>query len=388
MTTVAITAMAHGGDGIGRIDGKAVFVRGAVEGDVVSVDLVEDRRRFARGVIRELLESSPDRVEAPCPHFGSCGGCSWQQVSVEAQRRWKGETVAGLLRHIGRLEGIAVRPIEGPSPAYGYRNRMDFRTQSGRPALFEARTHSRVPIDLCLLLHPALGEMFDRLAGIDVSGTVTLRAGVRTGEQVVVVDDPFVDLLRARDLPAAPESEASIRERVGGRTFRISGRSFFQVNTDGAERMGALVLEAAGEVSGRHVLDGYAGGGLFAALVGEGADRVTAIESEPVAGDDLAHNVPGATLIRQPIESGLDAVNGCPDVMIVDPPRAGMGELVVDRIVRLRPPVIVAVACDPAGFARDAKLLVAQGYELEWVAPVDMFPQTPHVETVARFVTS
>ncbi len=386
MTTLAITAMAHGGDGIGRIDGKTVFVPGAVEGDVVRVDLVENRKRFARGALREVVEPSAERIEAPCPHFGTCGGCAWQQVPVGVQRRWKQETVAGLLRHIGRLDDVTVRPIAGPSAEYGYRNRMDFRTQSGRPALFEAGTHTRVPIDTCLLLHPSLGELFDRLAGVDVGGIVTLRAGVRTGERAMIVDEAAVDPLRARGVPATTESRAVVHELIAGRRLRITGRSFFQVNTEGAERLVELAGEAAGDLSGRHLLDGYAGGGLFAACLGRGADRVTAIESDPVAGDDLAANVPGAELIRQTVESGLEQVETSPDVMIADPPRAGMGEGIIDRIAELRPPVVVVVACDPAGFARDARLLVDRGYRVEWVAPVDMFPQTPHIETVARFV--
>jgi 23S rRNA (uracil1939-C5)-methyltransferase len=231
-----------------------------------------------------------------------------------------------------------------------------------------------------------LAELFDRLAGVDVGGIVTLRAGVRTGERAMIVDETAVDLLRDRGVPATTESQTVVHELVGRHSFRISGRSFFQVNTEGAEQLVELAGEAAGDLSGRHLLDGYAGGGLFAACLGQGAHRVTAIESDPVAGDDLAHNMPGAELIRQTVESGLDLMEDRPDVMIADPPRAGMGAVVIESIARLRPPVVVVVACDPAGFARDARLLVDRGYRLEWVAPVDMFPQTPHIETVARFV--
>jgi 23S rRNA (uracil1939-C5)-methyltransferase len=387
MTRVAITAMAHGGDGIGRIDGKTVFVAGAVENDVVVVDIVEEKKRFSRAVVREIIEPSPVRIDPPCPHFGSCGGCAWQQVPVEVQRRWKHETVDGLLRHIGRLDGVPVRSVEGPSSEYGYRNRMDFRTRAGRPTLFEAGSHSQVALDSCLLLHPLLADLFEAIESVDVPGVLTLRAGIRTGERAVVVDADAVDRLRSIDLPAHPAAEAVIHEVVGGRRFRISGLAFFQVNTEAAEHMAKLAIEAAGDVTGRHLVDAYAGGGLFGGLVGAGAGRVTAIESDPVAAADLAVNVGEADLIVEPTETGLASIESPPDVMVVDPPRPGMGPAVVEEIARLRPGVVVSVSCDPASFARDARLLVDRGYALEWVAPVDVFPQTPHIETVARFVS-
>jgi 23S rRNA (uracil1939-C5)-methyltransferase len=172
---------------------------------------------------------------------------------------------------------------------------------------------------------------------------------------------------------------------VGGLRFRITGRAFFQVNTEAAERMASLAVEAAGEVAGCHVVDAYAGGGLFAGLVGNGAGRITAIESDRVAAEDLAVNVEGAELIVGSTEEGLAMLESPPQVMIVDPPRAGLGAPVVDQVTRLRPEVLVAISCDPAGFARDARLLIDRGYALEWVTPVDVFPQTPHIETVARF---
>lgn len=387
MTTLRVDAIAHGGDGIGRLDGKATFVRGAVPGDVVEVEVLEDRKRFARARLVTVIEASPDRVEPPCPHFGVCGGCAWQQVSVEVQRAWKHQTVVGQLAHIGRLDDVEVRAIEGPGRPLHYRNRMDFRTKAGRPALYEVKSHEAVRLETCLLLAEPLFDLFDQIEAIDVPDQMTLRAGLRTGEVVMIADDEVVDRLVEAGFPAATEDEAVIHEIVAGEMFRISGRAFFQVNTEGAERMVDLVRQAAGATDGLHVVDAYAGGGLFAKTVAAGAGRLTVIESDPVALDDLRSNLDeDVEAIAEPVETGLELVPGSPDVVIVDPPRAGLGPDTIGHLVRIGAPVLASVSCDPASFARDARMLVDAGYRLEWVTPVDLFPQTPHTETVARFV--
>jgi 23S rRNA (uracil1939-C5)-methyltransferase len=389
VTVVAIDAVAHGGDGIGRLDGKTVFVRGAVPGDVVRVAITLDKKRFAKADLVEVVEASSDRVTPPCPYFGVCGGCSWQQVDVEIQRRWKESTVRGQLAHIGAITDFDMRPIVWAGGSFGYRNRMDFRTRAGVPTLFAARSHDQVDIESCLLLAGPLAEVLSQLPPVNVPGHLTLRAGLRTGDVAVIVEPEAVDALRDRGLPAFSEEEAQISEIVDGTTFLISGRSFFQSNTDGAEALVAVVKEAAGPVEGREILDAYAGVGLFTATVGRGAARLTAIEADVVAAEDLRHNL-GDDLasIAEPVETGLSLVPGRPDVVIVDPPRSGLGQDVVDGVAALAPAVVASVSCDPASFARDARSLIDAGFSLEWVQPVDLFPQTPHIETVARFVRS
>lgn len=387
MIRLEIDAVAHGGDGIGRHEGKAVFVRGAVPGDVVDVELTVEKKRFAKGDLIEVVDESPDRVVPPCPLFGVCGGCSWQQVPAEVQRRWKHETVAGQLGHIGGFDSVEVRETVAYGDPFGYRNRVDFRTRAGRPTLYAARSHDQVPIDSCLLLAEPLAGLLEHLGQVDVPGQLTLRAGIRTGDVVAICEGGAIGDLRERGVPAFEEDSARISEVVAGESFRISGRAFFQANTIGADALVSAVGEAAGPVAGAHVLDAYAGVGLFAATVGSGAGRMTVIEADWVAGDDLRANLGDSVdLIVEPVESALELVPGSPDIVIVDPPRTGLGEHVVAEIAGLRPGVVASVSCDPASFARDARMLTQAGYDLEWVQPIDLFPQTPHIETVARFV--
>lgn len=380
---VDVEAVAHGGDGIARPGGKVTFVSGAIPGDRVRVDVVEDRDRYARAVVSEVVEPSPDRVTPPCPHASVCGGCTWQHADHDAQLRWKQSIVEGALAHVGGLQAV-VRPTAAPGSPFRYRNRMDLRASAGRPALLRKRSHEAVPLDVCLLPAPPLAEMFDALEGLEDGLRLVLRAGERTGERVAIADRPTA--VRPAGIVPVGAADAVVHEVVGGVRFRVSGTAFFQVNTAGADLLVALVEEAAGLSGAERMLDGYAGGGLFAATVGRGAASVTAVESDPVAVSDLRVNAGGARVIESSMVEATGDLDGSFDVVVVDPPRAGLGSEVVDSIVALAPSRIVSVSCDPATFARDARRLVDLGFRLEWVAPVDMFPQTHHIETVARFV--
>ena len=363
---VSPQGMAHGGRAVARHEGQAVFVAGAMPGDTVEVVVVKKGRRHLEAVTETVLEPSPDRVAAPCPFFGSCGGCQWQTARYEAQLIWKREVVAGQLLHLARVEP-PVRPTLAVGPAYGYRNRLDLRLTGGRPALFKEGSHELVPIDNCMVAVSAIQDMLTTGGRIDAVERLTLRAGVNTGETLALADDDF----------------GRIHEVVSGKRFRISGRAFFQNNTGGAEALVKLVREALEPRDGEVLVDGYAGGGLFSATAGEGC-RVYAVESDPEAASDLVVNA-RATVLTERFElcAGLPTAW---DVAVVDPPRVGLGRKGVDRLLGGFPRAIAYVSCDPASFARDAALLVGGGYQLDWVQPVDMFPQTFHVEIVGRFL--
>jgi tRNA/tmRNA/rRNA uracil-C5-methylase (TrmA/RlmC/RlmD family) len=274
------------------------------------------------------------------------------------------------LHHLGGVIDPPVADTVAVSDGYGYRNRIDLRIDRGRPGLYATRSHDVVLIDDCPLVTPVLSDL---LAGLSVdpdADRVTLRASERTGEHAVI------SRLRGR------WSQAEIHELVAGHTFRISGRAFFQVNTGGADALAGLVSRALAPTAGEVMLDGYAGGGLFSATVGSGAGGVVAVESDPMAVADLRHNVPQASVVAQPFETArLSRV----DVAVVDPPRSGLGEQGVSTLVRAAPDRLAYVSCDPAALARDARWLGEAGYRLELVTPVDMFPQTHHIEAVAVF---
>jgi 23S rRNA (uracil1939-C5)-methyltransferase len=381
--TLQIDTMANGGDGIARRDGKAVFVPGAIPGDVVEVEIVETKKRFERARLVKITDPSPDRVEPPCGYFGVCGGCAWQHADYASQLQWKASTVSSQLRHLGRIETVDVRPIIAPGEPYHYRNRIDLHVDRGRPALVRGGSNELVPIDVCLLADEALVELFGRLGDLRGVDRLSLRTGVNTGETVVVLDG---ELPLSSDDWGVPFGGGDIvfHEVVADHVFQITGTAFFQNNTAGAEALVDLVSEAATIEAGDRVLDAYAGGGLFTATVTDAADEVVAIESDGLALEDLLVNT-DVEVIEADVAVGLAELPADWDVVIVDPPRVGLGRDVTGLLAELRPGVIASVSCDVASFARDASALIGAGYALEWVQPVDMFPQTPHIETVARF---
>ena len=392
------TSMAHGGEAIGRVDGKAHFVDGALPGELIRGSVTREKKHWARVALEEVLEVSPERVAPPCPHFADCGGCQWQFATHEAQRRFKESIVRSQLEHIGKVVTPPVRPIVSPGAPFGYRNRMDFVVSGGRLALRQRRSRTAVPLDSCLLLTPALEQLFDRIGEVSGARIVTLRASDTTGETLAVITG---------DLPAEVDSwgcsvlhrtgkryqtivgRSWLSETVAGVGLRISADAFFQNNTPGAEMLVTLAAEAVAAMPGEVVLDAYAGGGLFGlTLAGEGVSLL-AVESDALAIEDLRFNSEGrggdVRIFAGRIEDA-DATTGMRwDVAVVDPPRTGLGTDAVDVIVAGEPRTIGYVSCDPASFARDTALLNASGYVLDWVAPVDMFPQTFHVELVAKF---
>jgi 23S rRNA (uracil1939-C5)-methyltransferase len=360
--------MAHGGRAVSRHQGQVLFVEGAYPGEEVEVEITRVAAKHSFATATRIVEACPDRVPAPCPHFGPCGGCQWQTAAYPAQLRWKQEIVADQLRFVGRLPEVLVRPTLAPGPEYGYRNRMDFRLLEGRPALHRFESHELVPISVCLLLAPPVRALFDSLEVRPAAERVTLRAGVNTGESMVLFDD----------------ERGRFHEAVGEARFRITSRAFFQTNTDGAEALVTLVGEVLQPSGNDVLLDGYAGGGLFSATVGARCRKVMAVESDPVALGDLKANA-RVNVISKRFERARPLLPKSWDLAVVDPPRAGLGRAGVNTLVAGRPRSIAYVSCDPATFARDAAWLVAAGYQLDWVQPVDLFPQTYHIELVGAF---
>lgn len=362
------TAMAHGGRAVARLDGEVFFVADAYPGELVVADVTEQKKRHGFAQTVTIVEASPDRQVAPCPHFGPCGGCQWQTARYGAQAEWKREVVADQLRFLGKLPSPGVRPTMSPGLEFGYRNRMDFSLLHGRPAMHREESHDLVEINTCLLLGGPLLHLFNTLPVKPLAERVTLRAGVNTGETAVLFDD----------------EQGVIHEVVAGQRFQITDRAFFQVNTPGAEALVNLVGEILAPGSDDVLLDGYAGGGLFSATVGAGCRQVVAVESDPVALGDLAANAP-ATAIKSRFERSRSRLPKRWDIAVVDPPRAGLGKEGVAVLTAGSPRSIAYVSCDPASFARDAALLSSAGYQLDWAQPVDMFPQTFHIEIVGSF---
>ena len=392
--------IAHGGEAVARLDGKAHFVAGALPGELVRGEIVLDKGSWARVELTDVVSPSDDRVEPPCPHFSACGGCQWQFADYPAQLAWKTSIVTGQLEHLGRMTDPNVdEAVAAPDP-YAYRNRMDFRIEAGRPALHRRRSSELVPLDVCLLLQPSLGELFERLGDLTGVTKITVRTSATTTDMLVVVTgeiptqaDQWGGSVVHRNGKRIETVMGSgvIHEIIDGVDFRISADAFFQNSTAGAMTLVELVGQALDLRPTDTLLDAYAGGGLFAATVGRTAQRVIAVESTALASSDLSSNlnkagVSKARVVRGKVVDVVPALDEYWDATVVDPPRTGLGEEGVGAVTAARPRVVVYVSCDPASLARDSRLLREAGYAMDIAVPVDLFPQTYHIETVARFL--
>jgi 23S rRNA (uracil1939-C5)-methyltransferase len=439
---LAIDDLAFGGEGVGRVDGYVVFVRGGIPGDRLRVRLVEARSRFGRATLEAVETPSPNRVEAPCPYFGRCGGCRLQHVAYPAQLAFKAKQVRDCLERIGGLGVFELRPILAAPEPYGYRNKMEFTVaeDAGGPVLgLHQADRYDVVLDIghCLLQSETMNRLLDELRaatrarGLSVydqaSGQgllrfVSLREGRRTGEAMVniVAATPDVETLGpvAEGLRARVPETASvvlnvnakkasvavgteehlllgrdhIRESLGGLTFQVSANSFFQTNTVQAERLFGVV-ETACELGGAEtVMDLYSGTGAISLLLARRCRWVYGIEVAAAAVADAVRNarengIDNCTFLAGEVRHVLptltrDGIRA--EVVVADPPRAGFHPKALHALAMLGPERLVYVSCNPATLARDLADLVRQGYRLEWVQPVDMFPQTPHIEAVAR----
>jgi 23S rRNA (uracil1939-C5)-methyltransferase len=406
--------LAHGGEAVGRHEGLAVFVPYGIPGESVRVEVVARRKRFARGRIVEILEPSPSRVSPPCPYFGVCGGCQTQHMDYAAQAAHKRQVVATQLERIGRQADARVLETLGMAEPWAYRNHIQAGVDGrGRLGFQAAGTgpggvERIVPIAGCLITDPGIEETWHGRATTVAARhhasleRVVLRAGTATGERMVILEG------HGRRPPRVPrESEASwlyrgrdglrvlaghdyLVDELAGRRLRVSADAFFQVNTRQAERL----VEVAGRylaLTGQEtLLDAYSGVGAFALTLGQRAARVIGIESSPTAVSDAVANRQGGEPVEfllGPVEAILPTVQTPIDAILLDPPRAGCSPAAVEALAERGAERIVYVSCDPATLARDVALFADRGYRLVEAQPVDLFPQTYHVETVCLMST-
>lgn len=368
------TAIAAGGDAVARdADGKVAFVTGALPGERVLAEITDERHDFNRAVAVEILDGAPGRVAPPCPHVArGCGGCGWQHIALSTQRDLKLDIVTDALRRIARITDPDVR--HGPHlPADGFRTTIRLANGTG---FRHARSHDVVDVDSCLVAHPLLQDLIGKI-NLHGATEVTLRCGARTGDRLAIGDGPITAPEGVRIGP-----KAWLTEEVAGRTWRISAKSFFQVRPDGADAVVAIVRRAAEGAPDGPMVDAYGGVGLFAGTVGTGRN-VTLVEWSQSSSKDARLNVPKAKVVA------IDVARWRPSpaaLVVADPPRAGLGKQGVKILAATKASHLVLVSCDPAALARDAKLLADAGYEHDGTTLVDLFPHTPHVETVTRFI--
>lgn len=393
------TAMASDGRAVARSSsGKVVFVEGALPGETVTARLESDRSRYATARTVEILTPSAERVEPPCPrlHEG-CGGCQWQHVSADGQRRLKAAMVEEALRRLGGLPELAISPTV-PLEPWDWRTTIRAGVVDGRASLRRGHSHDLVPIQGCLIAHPLLRPLLEgrRYAG---ASSVTLRCGARTGERLVTASPTEAGL----DVPV-DVSRSHFHEEAAGRRWRVSARSFFQSRPDGTDALAALVGQAARELAERlaerlggvgaagrvRAVDAYCGVGLFAGVLAMQGWSVVAVEGSHRSVEDARVNLAG---LEGPAGGQVEVVRADvtkwrpvpADLVVADPSRAGLGRAGVSALTGTGTGRIVLISCDVASLGRDAGLLVDAGYSLTSVTPVDMFPQTWHVEVVSVF---
>ncbi|WP_176993043.1 class I SAM-dependent RNA methyltransferase [Nonomuraea jiangxiensis] len=407
---MTVGPVAHGGWCVARHEGRVVFVRHALPGERVIADVTEETTRFLRADAVEILEASPDRVVPPCPYAGPgrCGGCDWQHATLEAQRRLKAQVVAEQLQRLAGIEReIVVEEVPGAKDGLGWRTRVQFAARpDGELGFRRHRSHEIEVVDACLIAHPeveAVGaeeHTWPGAAGIEVIAAsdggraVVVSPRPRRSVAVPDLDAPASILLdqgKGRTVPR--RGSGVLHERVGDREFRVAGSGFWQVHPGAAETLLDAVLAYAAPEPGEWALDLYCGVGLFAAGLAEAvgpSGAVFGLESEAAAVRDARANLsdlPQARVERGRVEEALDRFEiDRADVVVVDPPRAGLGRDVVNRIAALDALRIVYVSCDPATLARDLAWLAERGYPLADLRAFDAFPMTHHVECVALLV--
>jgi len=395
-----LTGMAHGGEALGRHEGKVIFVPYALPGEEVLVEVVQDKGRYARARLLEVVRSSPDRVEPRCPHFGTCGGCQWQHVAYEAQLRFKEQILHDQLERIGGISKPPLKPSLGARDAWFYRNHVQFHlNEEGHLGFLTLRGWEVVAIEVCYIMHPLIEEVFRALdLAFPQLKRVSIKVGTRTGQKLLIlemeedvipaleVDEPLscVEFLSDGTLLTLV-GDSHIVEEVGGRCFRISAASFFQVNTAQLEQLIEVVRGYLAPEGHEVLLDAYCGVGTFGLSLAREVGQVIGVEESDSALADARFNAQDAEKVEfmggRVEDILLDLVRA--DVVILDPPRQGCGREAITHLVRLAPAKIIYVSCDPATLARDIKRLREGGYHLVEAQPVDMFPQTYHVEAVA-----
>lgn len=440
MVTLEITDLGSSGEGIGKVDGFTLFVKDALIGDVIRAKIIKLKKNYGYGRLMEILTPSPSRVEARCPQARACGGCQIQPLAYEKQLEYKENKVKELLERVGKVQDYVMEPIIGMEEPWYYRNKAQFpvgKTKEGEivTGFYAGRTHSIIPVEECFIQHSLNQELmaivrqwmkaYDVQPYNEASHTglvrhIFTRIGKYTGEVMVCL------VINGKKIPKEAElveclkkvpgmtsiclninrektnvilgstvkclwGQPYITDKIGDIAYRISPLSFFQVNPIQTQKLYSTALEYAGLTGNETVWDLYCGIGTISLFLAKSAKKVYGVEIVPEAIADAKENaqlngIENAEFFVGKAEEVLPEQyekNGVyADVIVVDPPRKGCDEKLLQCMVQMAPKRIVYVSCDPATLARDLGFLEANGYKVEKVRCTDMFPHSTHVETV------
>jgi 23S rRNA (uracil1939-C5)-methyltransferase len=438
--TVSIEDLTHDGAGVAKIDGYPLFIVGALPGETAEVHVLKTLKSYGFAKLIEIITPSEHRVAPPCHVFDECGGCQVQHLSYEGQLMWKQQMVKNAMERLAKLPHVPVHPVKGMDNPWRYRNKsqIPFGIQDGRvvAGFYQTRSHEIADTDVCIIqteeADEILREMKKELGRLGIAPYnekthqgmlrhVVVRKGRATGEIMVVLvtkkkkfpqQDEAVAAIK-RILPQVTSivqnvndektnvifgektitlwGKDAIEDLIGDVRFEISARSFYQVNPEQTEVLYQQALDYAQLTGTETVIDAYCGIGTISLFLAKQAKQVLGVEIVPQAIEDAKRNAeinglhntyfevgPAEVVIPKWYKEGKTA-----DVLVVDPPRKGCDEALLQTILEQKPGRVVYVSCNPATLARDLRILEDGGYVTQEVQPVDMFPQTTHCEAVA-----
>jgi len=398
------TTFVYGGEALARLpDGRAVFIPYAFPNEDLRIRLVEEKERYARGEIVEIIKASPLRITPRCAHFGECGGCHYQHITYEEQLKIKKNIFVDQLIRMGKMTDPPVKKIVPSPQEWNYRNQIQLHmSREGELGFLRHRSNQVVPIQECHLPTESLNQIWPSLNLEFIPGLdrINLRAGEEGQDTLVVLESSDPEPIEF----SVDMSLSAVHRGPGGEIvlagddftvipihdypFVVSAGSFFQVNNQVAELIVDFLLERLPLKEDSLLLDVYCGVGLFSAFLAPRVGKVIGIESDPNAGEDFLYNLAGyenVDFYDIPAEKVLPFLDLKPDIILLDPPRAGISKTVLDSVVSLDPDLITYISCDPATLARDADRFKKQGYLLQESTLFDMFPQTFHIESVNIF---
>jgi len=399
--SITITKSVYGGEGMGRLkDGRSVFVPYVLPGEEVQIEIITNKKRFAKGFPVRWFSKSEKRVHPPCPYFGECGGCHYQHLSYGDQVDLKHQIIQDQFQRLAGISNLPLKVVEMSEKELNYRNTIRLHaSQDGQLGYLRHSSHELIPIEDCMLAKGNLKKFlkqFSLLPEMEVN-SIQFRWDANDEVLIFIDSDDIVPPEISIDFAGSivHRSPAGDMVLAGGLTqyfevlgvpFTVSAQSFFQANTYIAERMVSYLQRFLPQSGEGVLMDLYSGVGLFSRFFAEGFSQCIAIEGSPSAVSDYVVNLDEfdhLEVYEGSVEKILPSLEVVPEVVIMDPPRAGIAGNVVDWLAEKEVPLVVYVSCDPSTLARDVKRLVQQGYHLNELALFDQFPQTYHIETIS-----
>jgi len=407
-----VDGISHAGEGVARIDGKATFIPFAIPGETVEIKIIEEKKNFQRARLEAVVTASPDRVEPPCPYFFKCGGCSYQHTSYSRQLELKRQVVKESLKRIGGLD-IEVNPVVGMEDPWRYRNKVEWHTgkESGQASMGYYINDSRVLIGIegCLLISQEMQDYSNYIKAhleelrIPENCEVIIRQSSSNQEMMLLFSGTgaseidFAKMLNYQEVASVYSvdqgvtrlhyGEQNLLEKIINLKYEVAPLAFFQVNHTQTEKMIKIIKDYAQIREGERVLDAYCGTGSIALALAENAHRVVGVESFKATIKNAKRNtykndIKNCRFIKGACEEIIPDLEEDFDVVILDPPRTGCKPELIQAVIEKSPRCIIYVSCNPSTLARDLAIFKDAGYIVDQVQPIDMFPQTHHVETI------